>query len=85
MEICGNCKHWDTDGFGLRTAWGGNKASSVGKCHLVARHWYPYSPDKMIALCGVEHAGSPGSSLISVITRREFGCNQFKPFDKKPA
>lgn len=69
MEICGNCKHWNTLGFNRR------EISNVGECNLVARHWYPPSPDKMISLKGTEHSRWP--QLISVITRREFGCNQF--------
>jgi hypothetical protein len=64
---------------------GVHKAAMVGQCTLVARHWYPYSPDKMIALNGTGHAHWPGSELIAVITRREFGCNQFRMEDKKPA
>ena len=85
VETCGNCKHWDTDGFGLREDWGSQKAAQVGKCQLVARNCFPYSADKMIALIYTEYAGSPGSELIAVITRREFGCNQFKSEDKNPA
>lgn len=86
MEICGNCKHWDTTGFGLRngTETGVNQAAQVGECQLVARNWYPYLPNKLIALKGTEHVHWPGSSLIAVITRREFGCNQFKPENKEP-
>jgi len=85
METCGNCKHWDTSGFGLRESWGSEKATSVGTCTLVARRWYPPHSDKMIALNGTEHAHWPGSELIAVITRRDFGCNQFKSYDKKSA
>lgn len=87
METCGNCKHWETAGFGLRegSAKGIHRAALVGKCQLVARDWWPYSPDKMIALNGIEHVRWPASELIAVITRREFGCNQFKPEDQKPA
>ncbi len=85
METCGNCKHWDTTGFGLRKDWGSQKAAQVGKCQLVARSCFPYSPDKMIALTGTEFARWPGSKLIAVITRRKFGCNQFKSEDKNPA
>ena len=79
METCGNCKHWDTTGFGLRNGseFGVHKAASMGKCQLVARDWYPYSPDKMIALNGVQYVCWPASEVIAVITRREFGCNQF--------
>ena len=84
METCGNCKYWDTSGFGLRKAWGSNKASLVGQCQLVARNWYPYSSDKMIALKGIGHTRWPSSELIAVITRREFGCSQFKSEDKNP-
>lgn len=86
-ETCCNCKHWDTSGFGLRNGpkTGVHRAATVGQCTLVARHWYPYSPDRMIALKGTEHARWPGSELIAVITRREFSCNQFKLEDKKLA
>lgn len=71
MGTCGNCKHWDTTGFGLP-----DKAE-VGQCKLVARHWFPTSPEKPIAMNGIEHTRWPVSMLIAVITRREFGCNQF--------
>ncbi len=79
METCGNCKHWDTTGFGLRDGpkTGVHRAALVGKCQLVAWHWYPYSPNKMIALSGTKLA-CLGSDLMAVITRREFGCNQFQ-------
>lgn len=81
VETCGDCKHWDTAGFGFREDWGSQKASLVGTCRLVSRSWYPTSDKKMISLMGTEHARWPGSKLIAVITRREFGCNQFKPFN----
>lgn len=84
MKICGNCKFWDTTGFGLRDgpkpgttyplAW---KVASVGKCNSVARNWLPESADKMILLKGLEHTRWPLSGLILVITRREFGCSQW--------
>ena len=81
MEKCGDCKHWDTSGFGLRNGsqQGPFKQANVGKCVKVSRHWYPESSKKMISLAGIEHTRWPVSELISVITRREFGCNQFEP------
>lgn len=85
MGTCGDCKHWDTNGFGLRNdpklntsypfAW---KVASVGRCKLVARQWSPESADKMISLSGIEHTRWPVSELIGVVTRREFGCNQWR-------
>ena len=79
METCGNCKHWDTTGFGFRNGSekGPYRRADVGKCQLVVRSWWPISENKMIALNGTEHARW-ACELISVITRREFGCNQFK-------
>lgn len=81
MKICGNCKYWDTTGFGMREGpeTGIHRAANIGICTLVARCWYPESINKMISLNGVEHTHWPVSELIAVITRREFGCNQFKP------
>ncbi|OGN12809.1 MAG: hypothetical protein A3A13_02075 [Candidatus Yanofskybacteria bacterium RIFCSPLOWO2_01_FULL_43_22] len=85
-ETCGNCNYWDTTGFGLRygpkpgvvypSAW---KVALVGQCRLVAKHWFPESPDKPISLIGTEHTRYPVSELIAVVTRREFGSNQFQP------
>ncbi len=83
MKTCGDCKHWDTAGFGmLDKQFGVTPLAKVGKCHIVAKCWYPYSKDKMIALTGVEHTHWPVSELIGVITRREFGCNQFQKRSK---
>ena len=79
MEHCGNCKHWDTWGFGLP-----DKAD-VGQCNLVARDWYPMRPTKMIALKSIEHVRGLASELIEVVTRREFGCNQFESIKNNPA
>lgn len=78
MGTCGDCKYWDTAGFGMPDRpFGAVPLAKVGKCKLVARHWFPKSPNKMISLSGIEHTQWPVSELISVITRREFGCNQF--------
>ena len=78
MGTCGDCQYWDTAGFGLRDgpAWGSHRLATVGICKKVARLWDYDDPDKMIALIGTEH--SKYSQLIEVVTRREFGCNQFK-------
>jgi len=78
---CGECVHWNTTGFGTRDTnqvFGVHRLAVVGKCERVAKNWYPYSEDRPIALNGIEHTRWPVSELISVITRREFGCNQFK-------
>lgn len=71
MGICSDCKHWNTTGFGT------DKSATVGKCDLVARNWYPYREDKKIALSGTGHAKPMSEGLIFVVTRREFGCNQW--------
>lgn len=85
METCGDCAYWDTTGFGLRNSSGrdAHKQTIVGKCGKVALHWSPESPDKMIAMSGIEHVRWPASELISVITRREFGCNQWEERNEK--
>ena len=74
METCGSCKYWDTWGFGER------KNTGLGKCNLVSRSWYPPKLDKMISLIANEYSRAP--ALTGVVTRREFGCNQWAKNDK---
>lgn len=74
MGVCGGCKFWDITGFGEQ------KDAIQGRCTLVARHNNyqadgPQADGPMIALRGTEHCHS--NADISVITRRNFGCNQY--------
>jgi len=86
MGTCGDCKKWNTSGFGVRKVVSGNEqVAAVGRCELVAKNWYPPDHEKMISLTGLEYTNWPVSNLITVVTRRGFGCNQFESNKEEPA